>query len=114
MSEHQKRVIWRILAAGSTYVAHSVGAGKTFSLCVAVMEQRRLGLVNQPMIPVPNHCLAQIAREFLLIYPTARILVPDDTKFVKETRPRFLDHTQNGNGAATFIPHDAVNSLPTE
>src|SRR3546814_6672593 len=44
------------------------------SLCAAVMEQRRLGLVNKPMITVPNHCLAQIAREFLMLYPTARIL----------------------------------------
>ena len=26
--EHQKRVIWRIIAAGSTYIAHAVGAGK--------------------------------------------------------------------------------------
>ena len=25
---HQKRVIWRIIAAGSTYVAHPVGAGE--------------------------------------------------------------------------------------
>src|SRR3546814_16727658 len=63
MRDHQKRVVWRIIASGSTYVAHSVGAGKTFSLCAAVMEQRRLGLVNKPMITVPNHCLAQIDRK---------------------------------------------------
>ena len=42
--EHQKRAIWRILSAGSTYVAHAVGAGKTFTLAAAVMEQKRLGL----------------------------------------------------------------------
>ncbi|MDT9081673.1 hypothetical protein RSW80_26960, partial [Escherichia coli] len=74
----------------STYVAHSVGAGKTFSLCAAVMEQRRLGLAKKPMISVPNHCLAQIAREFLMLYPTAQILVADDTNFVREKRQRFL------------------------
>src|SRR3546814_1363303 len=90
MRDHQKRVVWRIIASGSTYVAHSVGAGKTFSLCAAVMEQRRLGLVNKPMITVPNHCLAQIAREFLMLYPTPRILVADDTKFVKEKGQGFL------------------------
>src|SRR3546814_6597877 len=105
MSEHQKRVIWRILAAGSTYVAHSVGAGKTFSLCAAVMEQRRLGLVNKPMITVPNHCLAQIAREFLMLYPTARILVADDTNFVKEKRQRFLARATTGNWDAIIITH---------
>ncbi|WP_454888536.1 lactate dehydrogenase [Sphingobium indicum] len=113
MRDHQKRVIWRILAAGSTYVAHSVGAGKTFSLCAAVMEQRRLGLVNKPMIAVPNHCLAQIAREFLMLYPTARILVADDTNFVREKRQRFLARAATGNWDAIIITHDAFKFIPT-
>lgn len=113
MRDHQKRVIWRIVAAGSTYVAHSVGAGKTFSLCAAVMEQRRLGLVNKPMIAVPNHCLAQIAREFLMLYPTARILVADDTNFVREKRQRFLARAATGNWDAIIITHDAFKFVPT-
>jgi adenine-specific DNA methylase len=71
--EHQKRAIWRILSAGSTYVAHAVGAGKTFTLAAAVMEQKRLGLTTKPMMTVPGHCLAQAAREFLQLYPTANI-----------------------------------------
>lgn len=113
MREHQKRVIWRIVSAGSTYVAHSVGAGKTFSLCAAVMEQRRLGLANKPMISVPNHCLAQIAREFLMLYPTAQILVADDTNFVREKRQRFLARATTGNWDAIIITHDAFKFIPT-
>ena len=113
MREHQKRVVWRIIAAGTTYVAHSVGAGKTFSLCAAVMEQRRLGLVNKPMISVPNHCLAQIAREFLMLYPTARILVADDTNFVRGKRQRFLARAATGNWDAIIITHDAFKFVPT-
>ena len=69
---HQKRGIWRILSAGSTYLAHAVGAGKTFTLVAAVMEQKRLGLITKPMMTVPGHCLAQAAREFLQLYPTAK------------------------------------------
>ena len=38
--DHQKRVIWRIIASGSSYMAHAVGSGKTFSIAAAVMEQR--------------------------------------------------------------------------
>jgi N12 class adenine-specific DNA methylase len=113
MREHQKRVVWRIVAAGSTYVAHSVGAGKTFSLCAAVMEQRRLGLANKPMIAVPNHCLAQIAREFLMLYPTARILVADDSNFVRDKRQRFLARATTGNWDAIIITHDAFKFVPT-
>jgi N12 class adenine-specific DNA methylase len=113
MRDHQKRVIWRIIAAGSTYVAHAVGGGKTFSLCAAVMEQRRLGLATKPMITVPNHCLAQIAREFLMLYPTARILVADDTNFVREKRQRFLARAATGNWDAIIITHDAFKFIPT-
>ena len=113
MRDHQKRVVWRIISSGATYVAHSVGAGKTFSLCAAVMEQRRLGLANKPMITVPNHCLAQIAREFLMLYPTARILVADDTNFVKEKRQRFLARATTGNWDAIIITHDAFKFIPT-
>ncbi len=112
MRDHQKRVIWRIIASRATYVAHAVGAGKTFSLCAAVMEQRRLGLANKPMIAVPNHCLAQIAREFLMLYPTARILVADDTNFVREKRQRFLARAATGNWDAIIITHDAFKFIP--
>src|SRR5258708_5031605 len=38
--DHQKRAIWRIIAAGSTYIAHAVGAGKTYSIAAALMEQK--------------------------------------------------------------------------
>ncbi|GBR54768.1 DNA methylase [Neokomagataea thailandica NBRC 106555] len=31
LRDHQKRVVWRIITAGSTYMAHAVGSGKTFS-----------------------------------------------------------------------------------
>ena len=33
--EHQKRVIWRIVASGSTYIAHTVGAGKSYAIAGA-------------------------------------------------------------------------------
>ena len=59
---HQKRVIWRIVASGTTYVAHAVGAGKTFSLAAAIMERKRLGLITKAMMVVPGHCLAQASR----------------------------------------------------
>nr|WP_246422921.1 DNA methylase [Mycoplana azooxidifex] len=65
---HQKRGIWRIIADGSTYLAHAVGAGKTMTMAAAIMEQHRLGLIAKAMLVVPGHCLAQAAREFLALY----------------------------------------------
>jgi N12 class adenine-specific DNA methylase len=60
---HQLRVIWRGISSGSTYIAHAVGAGKTFAIAALLMEQRRLGLVDKPMLVVPSHCLAQVGRD---------------------------------------------------
>jgi len=111
---HQKRVVWRIIAAGSTYMAHAVGSGKTFSMCAAVMEQKRLGLISKAMMVVPGHTLAQMAREFLMLYPTAKILVADETNFVKDKRQRFLARAATGNWDAIIITHDAFKFIPVE
>ena len=109
---HQKRVIWRIIASGSTYVAHAVGAGKTFSLAAAIMEQKRLGLITKAMMVVPGHCLAQASREFLLLYPNARILVADETNFVKEKRQRFLARAATASWDCIIITHSAFKFIP--
>ena len=109
---HQKRVIWRIIASGATYIAHAVGAGKTLSMAAAIMEQRRLGLINCAMLVVPGHCLAQAAREFLAMYPNARILVADETNFTKDKRHRFLSRAATANWDAIIITHSAFKFIP--
>ncbi|WP_196767390.1 DEAD/DEAH box helicase family protein, partial [Acetobacter pasteurianus] len=111
---HQKRVVWRIIASGRTYMAHAVGAGKTFSMAAAVMEQKRLGLISKAVIVVPGHCLAQMAREFLMLYPTARIMVADETNFVKAKRQRFIARAATENWDAIIITHDAFKFIPVE
>lgn len=108
---HQKRGIWRIVSAGTTYLAHAVGAGKTMTMAAAIMEQRRLGLINKAMLTVPGHCLAQVAREFLALYPTARILVADDTNFTKDKRARFLSRAATANWDAIIITHSGFRFI---
>ncbi len=112
---HQKRGIWRIISAGSTYLAHAVGAGKTMTMAAAIMEQKRLGLIAKAMLVVPGHCLAQAAREFLALYPTARILVADETNFTKDKRHRFLSRAATANWDAIIITHSAFRfiSIPS-
>ncbi len=108
---HQKRGIWRIISAGSTYLAHAVGAGKTMTMAAAIMEQRRLGLISKAMLVVPGHCLAQAAREFLALYPTARILVADETNFSKDKRHRFLSRAATATWDAIIITHSAFRFI---
>ncbi|MER8759467.1 lactate dehydrogenase [Mesorhizobium sp. M0976] len=108
---HQKRGIWRIVSAGSTYLAHAVGAGKTMTIAAGVMEQRRLGLIAKAMLVVPSHCLAQMAREFLALYPTARILVADETNFSLAKRHRFLSRAATAAWDAIIITHSAFRFI---
>lgn len=108
---HQKRGIWRIIASGSTYLAHAVGAGKTLTMAAAIMEQRRLGLISKAMLVVPGHCLAQAAREFLALYPNARILVADETNFTKDKRHRFLSRAATATWDAIIITHSAFRFI---
>ncbi len=108
---HQKRGIWRVIADGSTYLAHAVGAGKTMTMAAAIMEQRRLGLIAKAMLVVPGHCLAQAAREFLTLYPSANILVADETNFTKEKRARFLSRAATATWDAIIITHSAFRFI---
>jgi len=75
------------------------------------MEQKRLGLISKAMLAVPGHCLAQASREFLQLYPTARILVADETNFVKEKRARFLARAATANWDAIIITHSAFKFI---
>ena len=75
-------------------------------------SRRRLGLITKAMLVVPGHCLAQAAREFLALYPNARILVADETNFVKEKRHRFLSRAATANWDAIIITHSAFKFIP--
>ncbi|MEO8713504.1 MAG: lactate dehydrogenase, partial [Acetobacteraceae bacterium] len=108
---HQKRGIWRIVSAGSTYLAHCVGSGKTFLMAAAIMEQKRLGLITKAMMVVPGHCLAQASREFLLLYPNARILVADETNFVAGKRHRFMARAATANWDCIICTHSAFKFI---
>lgn len=88
--DHVKRGAWRIIQTGNTYLAHAVGSGKTWQMVISAMEQKRLGMINKPMIVVPNHMLQQFAQEWLQLYPAARLLVADEKQFAKENRRRFV------------------------
>ena len=110
---HQKRGIWRIICDGSTYLSHAVGAGKTSLAIIALMEQKRLGLITKPVVVVPGHCLAQWSREFMQLYPTAHILVADEQNFAKEKRDQFLARAATANWDAIIITHSAFKFIPT-
>ena len=59
-----------------------------------------------------GHCLAQASREFLQLYPTAQILVADETNFVKDKRQRFLARAATAQWDCIIITHSAFKFIP--
>ena len=54
---------------------------------------------------------AGLSREFLQLYPTARILVADETNFTKDKRSRFLARAATANWDAIIITHSAFRFI---
>ena len=75
-----------MVASGNTLLDHAVGAGKTFTMIAAGMEQKRLGLIQRPLYVVPNHMLEQFSREFCQAWPAARLLVADKGSMARDNR----------------------------
>ncbi len=111
---HQRRAVSRVVQSGNTYLAHSVGAGKTLEMIVSAMEQKRLGLIHKPMFIVPSHALQQFGSEFLEAYPLANILVADEQNFSKEKRKAFVAKTALNDLDGVIMTHSAFKKLRTQ
>jgi N12 class adenine-specific DNA methylase len=109
---HQRAAVARILRDGRCLLAHAVGAGKTATMVMAGMELRRLGLVNRPAYVVPNHMLEQFSREFLQLYPQARVLITSKDLTGPQGRKRFIARCATGDWDAVVITHSAFERLP--
>jgi N12 class adenine-specific DNA methylase/GH24 family phage-related lysozyme (muramidase)/2'-5' RNA ligase len=100
----QKNVVWRMLQAGNTLLAHAVGSGKTYAMIAAAGEMKRLGLARKPMIVVPNHLLDYWQSTFVRYYPGARILVTQKSEFDKKNRQRLVARMANNDWDAVIVP----------
>ncbi|KAA2247015.1 hypothetical protein F0L68_40430, partial [Solihabitans fulvus] len=83
---HQVAAVARMINEPSVLLAHEVGAGKTAEMVMGVMEMRRLTLVAKPAVVVPNNMLEQFGREWLQLYPQAKLLVATKEDFAGERR----------------------------
>ncbi len=109
---HQINAIAHTLYGGNTLLAHSVGAGKTFEMVASAMESKRLGLCTKSMLVVPKHIVNQVAKEFLQLYPTANILVPNEKDFSKDNREKFCSRIATGNYDAIILSHTQLEKIP--
>ena len=109
---HQSAAVARIISEPAVLLAHEVGAGKTAEMAMGAMELRRLGLCAKPAIVVPNHMLEQFQREFLQLYPHARVLAAGIRDLRKERRKGFIARIATGNWDAVIMTQSAFERIP--
>lgn len=112
LREHQKNAVARILLGGNTLLAHVVGAGKTYTMMAACMEQKRLGLSSKNVIVVPKSLIGQTAGEFMRLYPSANILVATERDFEKSRRKQFVSRIATGDYDCIIMSHSQFEKIP--
>jgi N12 class adenine-specific DNA methylase len=108
---HQKDAVWRGMSAGNTLLAHAVGAGKTFLMAATGMKLRQAGLIHKPMYVVPNHLLEQFAREFLQLYPNARLLVAGKEDLTRPRRKFLTARVASGDWDGIVVTHSSFERI---
>lgn len=115
LEEYQKNAVARIMTSHqNTLLSQQVGAGKTFEMISAGMEMRRLHLKNKIMYVVPNHLVSQWGKDFLKLYPQAKILVADKKDFQKNNREIFFNRIATGDWDAIIVAHSSFKRIPMD
>ncbi len=111
LRQHQKDAVWRGMSSGNTLLAHVVGAGKTFTMAATGMKMKQAGLIHKPMYVVPNHLLEQFAREFMQLYPNAKLLVASKDDLSKDRRKMLTAKIASGEWDGIVVTHSSFERI---
>ncbi len=111
LRQHQKDAIWRGMSAGNTLLAHVVGAGKTYTMAATGMKMKQAGLIKKPMYVVPNHLLEQFAREFMQLYPNAKLLVAGKEDLTRDRRKFLTAKIASGEWDGIIVTHSSFERI---
>lgn len=111
LRKNQLNAIFRFIENGGGLLDHTVGAGKTFTMLAIAIESKRMGLVNKPMLVVPNHLLAQWMNEAKRLYPSANLLIANKEDFTKERRQRLFANIATNDWDAVIISHSSLKKI---
>ncbi len=111
LNPHQKDAVWRGMSSGNTLLAHAVGAGKTFTMAATGMKMKQAGLRKKPMYVVPNHMLEQFAREFMQLYPNAKLLVATKEDMTRDRRKFLTAKIASGEWDGIIVTHSSFERI---
>jgi N12 class adenine-specific DNA methylase len=108
---HQADAVWRGMSSGNTLLAHAVGAGKTYTMAATGMKMKQIGLIKKPMYVVPNHLLEQFAREFMQLYPNAKLLVAPKEELTRLRRKHLTAKIASGEWDGIIVTHSSFERI---
>lgn len=108
---HQTAAVWRGMSSGNTLLAHAVGAGKTYTMAATGMKMKQAGLIKKPMYVVPNHLLEQFAREFMQLYPNAKLLVAGKDDLRRDRRKLLTAKIASGDWDGILVTHSSFERI---
>jgi N12 class adenine-specific DNA methylase len=109
---HQVAAVNRIVSEPCALLAHVVGAGKTAEMAMGAAELKRLRMARKPAIVVPSHMLEQFTREYLQIYPRAKILAAGTEDLDGDKRREFVARAATGQWDCVILTKDAMQLIP--
>lgn len=112
LRKHQKDGIWRGIQSQNTLFNYKVGAGKTMLGVALAIEQKRMGLVNKPLIVVPNHLVASWRKEIKNLYPNANVLIANENALHPLNRKRFLAQAKMNDYELILMTMEQFKALP--
>ncbi len=107
---YQRHAVARIIAEPTVLLDHVVGAGKSGTMFMGAMELKRLGLVKQPWLVVPNHLIEQVGREAKWWYPTANILMGAASSDAEDRR-RLAAQSATSDWDMVIVPQSVFEKI---
>lgn len=109
---HQRAAVARMVAEPAAGLFHEVGAGKTAEMIMGAMEMRRMGIITKPVLVVPNHMLEQFTREWLQIYPQARVLAASSHDLTADKRRLLVARAAANDWDGIVLTQGAFAKIP--
>ncbi|HQU42786.1 MAG TPA: helicase, partial [Pirellulales bacterium] len=75
------------------------------------MKMKQAGLVKKPIYVVPNHLLEQFAREFMQLYPNARLLVATKDDLARDRRKLLTARIASGEWDGIIVTHSSFERI---
>ncbi|OQY08847.1 MAG: hypothetical protein B6I30_10705, partial [Desulfobacteraceae bacterium 4572_187] len=113
LKPHQKIAVARGLQE-SVLMAYGVGTGKTFIFITLSQEMKRIGTARKPLIAVHNSTIDQYRSSFALLYPGAKVLIPNEGQRSRIQRKKLLVSMATGEWDAIVLPQSFFNGLAND